>query len=646
MAIVNGAPEAAPLIHMGDAATVARIIDEGKNRNRVMEHLTHLCTQIGPRLTGSSNAEKANRWAAERFKTWGLRLGGQQGDGLWKWGDIPVRFDRGPSTAKVVMKRTGTEEYRDLRELEFTTLAWSAGTNGAVRAPVIKMPATEDEFAHIESQVKGSWILVKQAPPGAARGVRGAAGTMGARQSLFAEYRYGKPPGAEEAAAPKPAAEPVPSDAISGLWEGTAEGGPIPAGGTAITLDIRLATDNTVSGTFGYPGYRTGQIKEAIYDPAAGTLVFKWDGPGGENAYTMKVAGETMTGERQVSDGGVITVSAKRTPRPPAESETPKTSLDELVFKAGPVGYISASFDERVRTSSIRNWRDLDYSKLPQDPEIQVRLSDYDFINSKLADGWTVEVEANLSHTFTNGPIPVYNTVAEIPGTEKPDEVVIVSAHADSWNGPGSQGTTDNGTGTSVTLEAARILMAVNAKPKRTIRFILWTGEEQGLLGSREYVKQLKEKGELEKISAVFVDDGGTNYEGGLPCTQEMVPMLAAATAPVTAAFPDMPVNVRVLKGEERGPGGSDHISFRNEGVPAFFWDEIGRADYGYGWHTQNDRVDLAIPEYLIQSSTCAAVTAYNLACAPGLLPKPPKPEPRPEGERGRNREGQQGATN
>ena len=82
--------------------------------------------------------------------------------------------------------------------------------------------------------------------------------------------------------------------------------------------------------------------------------------------------------------------------------------------------------------------------------------------------------------------------MAEIRGSEKPDEVIILSAHLDSWDGPGSQGAQDNGTGSSVMLEAARILMAAGVQPKRTIRFCLWTGEEQGLHGSKGYVAALK----------------------------------------------------------------------------------------------------------------------------------------------------------
>ncbi|MEO1584475.1 MAG: M20/M25/M40 family metallo-hydrolase, partial [Planctomycetota bacterium] len=227
-------------------------------------------------------------------------------------------------------------------------------------------------------------------------------------------------------------------------------------------------------------------------------------------------------------------------------------------------------------------------------------------------------------------------------GTERPEEVVIVSAHLDSWNGPGSQGTLDNGTGSSVTLEAARILAVVGAKPKRTIRFILWTGEEQGLLGARAYVASLPEE-ERALISACFVDDGGTNYEGGIPAASNMVELLAAATAPTNGRFfsrtdyetlmsDDDPsnddragwldVNIRDTGSTIRTHSGSDHAAFNEVGIPGFFWDEVGRSNYRFGWHTQNDRVDLAIEEYLVQSSTNAAITAYNLASAPTLLPR------------------------
>ena len=284
----------------------------------------------------------------------------------------------------------------------------------------------------------------------------------------------------------------------------------------------------------------------------------------------------------------------------------------------------------------------MDPDHLPKDVTVTIARADYDALNSRLADGEPVELEIDLNHRFTAGPIPVYNTIAEIPGTEFPEQVVIVSAHLDSWDGPGSQGAQDNATGSAVTLEAARILMAAGAKPRRTIRFCLWTGEEQGLLGSRAYVESLSDQ-EKANISAAFVDDGGTNYEGGLTATANMEAMLKEASAPVGRAFPTMPVEVVVAPNMPRG-GASDHASFNRAGIPGFFWREDGLGgregkNYTFIHHTQHDTTRYVVPEYLVQSATCSAITAYNLAMADELLPRAPAPATRPseaeEGQRG-----------
>src|SRR5712692_1547052 len=116
------------------------------------------------------------------------------------------------------------------------------------------------------------------------------------------------------------------------------------------------------------------------------------------------------------------------------------------------------------------------------------------------------QVEIEMTNTIGDKPMEVYNTVAEIRGSEKPDEVVIIGGHLDSWDL--ATGSTDNGTGSIAVLEAARALAKLNLKPKRTIRFVLFSGEEQGLNGSKEYVKAHKD--EMEKISAVLVHDTGT----------------------------------------------------------------------------------------------------------------------------------------
>jgi hypothetical protein len=303
------------------------------------------------------------------------------------------------------------------------------------------------------------------------------------------------------------------------------------------------------------------------------------------------------------------------------EQREAQDAIWQVVKAAGAHGQVTSSRNELVITSGSYN---VQFEEVPTDVVVMVRASDYDAIVQGTQMGYT-SVEFMLDQAIRKGPVKLYNVIADITGTEFPDEIVIVSGHLDSWDGPGSTGTCDNGTGTMVALEAARLLGASGAKPKRTIRFIMWTGEEQGLHGSRRYVEMHRD--ELSKISAVFVDDGGTNYSGGLVCVENMKSMLEQAVAPVNEAFPDLPITVRVQNAMPRG-GGSDHAPFNQAGVPGFFWSETGVADYNYVHHTQHDNIAAAINAYLVQSSVAAAVTSYNVACADSLLPRAPAAVP------------------
>ena len=241
----------------------------------------------------------------------------------------------------------------------------------------------------------------------------------------------------------------------------------------------------------------------------------------------------------------------------------------------------------------------------------------YDEIAGLIKDGKPVVLEFDIRNYFKKGPIPLYNVVADIPGTEFPDEYVIVGGHIDSWDG--ATGTCDNGTGCSTTLEAARILMKSGVKPRRTIRFMLWSGEEQGLFGSKEYVKAHPDL--MKRVSAVLVHDGGTNYLSGLSVTKAMKPDVDGALAPLIGLDPAMPFAIREVAGLRRG-GGSDHDSFLAAGVPGFFWRQSGKANYQHIHHTQYDTFDGAIPEYQKHSSLVAALGSLGLASLDHLLPR------------------------
>ncbi len=314
---------------------------------------------------------------------------------------------------------------------------------------------------------------------------------------------------------------------------------------------------------------------------------------------------------------------------PPTISDELKARLEveQILDQAQILGRVSGSRNELVLTSG--NFRDLDFENLSPQVSITVRKSDMDAVMNNLSAGTPVELAFDLNHKFFKGPIKNYNVIAEIPGTDLKDEVVIMGGHLDTWDGPGTEGAADNGNGIATALEAARILNKIGAKPRRTIRFILFTGEEQGLFGSVAYVQ--KHKDEMDKISAVFIEDGGANYEGGTYALESMLPEFQPIVEVMNKAFPDLPYKMRTVTAMPRG-GGSDHVPFNAVGVPGFFWDEVGHVDYNFVHHTQHDTLERVPKNFLIQSATNNAVTCFILAMSPQMMPRAPKPAtPAPE---------------
>jgi hypothetical protein len=241
----------------------------------------------------------------------------------------------------------------------------------------------------------------------------------------------------------------------------------------------------------------------------------------------------------------------------------------------------------------------------------------YDLLWRLLESKEAVEVELDISGcSFSGEAVTVYNTVAELPGNEKPEEVVLLGAHLDSWDL--GTGATDNGTGVTAVLEAARALAKLNLKPKRTIRFVLFTGEEQGLHGSRAYVEA--HKADLDKVSAVLVHDSGTGRVEtiGIQNNPQAFEVLSQALQPLRQMLA-----MEVLRLDVQG--GSDHASFERAGVPGFFCDQE-MATYRQTHHSQADTFDKAVRDDLVNGAQVLAVFAYNVAQLDALLPRKPKP--------------------
>jgi Zn-dependent M28 family amino/carboxypeptidase len=250
-----------------------------------------------------------------------------------------------------------------------------------------------------------------------------------------------------------------------------------------------------------------------------------------------------------------------------------------------------------------------------------MRNEDFGRIARLLRHG-EVELEVDIVNSlYPEGQIS-FNAIAEIPGTDKADEVIMLGGHLDSWHA--ATGATDNGIGVTVMMEAARILKAIGVEPRRTIRVALWGGEEQGLLGSQAYVKE--HFGSVEdpkpahaKFGGYFNIDSGTGQARAATVfgPREAAEVLRIALAP----FRDIDV-VGAGATVSRRRGGSDHTSFNEAGLPG-----IGmRQDpiqYGtYTWHTNLDTYERVIEQDAIKSTIAIAAAVYHLAMRDELLPR------------------------
>ena len=247
-------------------------------------------------------------------------------------------------------------------------------------------------------------------------------------------------------------------------------------------------------------------------------------------------------------------------------------------------------------------------------PQIVIGNQSYAELHRLLADLQRPRVEITMTNVFGRDTLVQWNTIGEIRGREQPDEVVLIGAHLDSWD-LGS-GATDNAAGSIAVLEAARILGALKARgirPRRTIRFALFTGEEQGLYGSQYYV--LRHAAELPRHQAMLVLDNGTGRVVALPLQgrDELRDLWVSMLRPLAAIGP-----ITVRSGTK---GGTDHLPFLRAGVPSFNYDQMSRG-YDYTHHSQADVFDHAVPADIMQAATVMAVNAFQLANLDRLLPR------------------------
>jgi carboxypeptidase Q len=279
-----------------------------------------------------------------------------------------------------------------------------------------------------------------------------------------------------------------------------------------------------------------------------------------------------------------------------------RRSIITALEEAGAAGLISSYWSRGFGVNKIFS------ARTKKIPTVELELEDYTMLYRMVEYGDKPQVNI-VAMSKELGRVPTFNTIAEIKGTEKPEEYVILSAHFDSWDG--GTGATDNGTGTLVMLEAMRILKQVYPNPKRTILVGHWGSEEQGLNGSRAFVEDHPEI--VDNVQAVFNQDNGTgrvvNISGAgfLHSYAYLTRWLAAVPKEITrhieTNFPGSPAG-----------GGSDNASFVAAGVPAFSLFALNWSYWNYTWHTNRDTYDKIVFDDLRSNAILTAILTY-MAC-------------------------------
>lgn len=296
--------------------------------------------------------------------------------------------------------------------------------------------------------------------------------------------------------------------------------------------------------------------------------------------------------------------------------------LDQFLVSAGAVARVNDAGREHGQIRAFNN-RTFDVTKAV--PTVVMRNEDYGRLARLMADGRTIELEINIvNRTYPEGAT-AYNVVAEIPGSDKAQEVVMLGGHIDSWHS--ATGATDNAIGCATMMEAIRILQALGVKPRRTIRLALWSGEEQGLLGSQAYVREHFGMVENPKpghanFAGYFNIDSGTGRARGMNVfgPPEAAKILREATTP----FADngfFGVNAT----QSRRRGGTDSTSFNEAGLPGIGIQQDPIEYNSHTWHTNLDTYERVIERDAQQSAMVIAAAVYHLAMRDQMLPRLPK---------------------
>lgn len=386
-----------------------------------------------------------------------------------------------------------------------------------------------------------------------------------------------------------------------------------------------------------------GQLKGRVVMAAPPREVKAWFDPPGErisDAELLKMANDLPQGGgagRQMSPEQMQAMRARM-------ALTPR--VNAFLLAEGAIAQFKVARVGDGGTVFVQGGGSREKNGPPSIPSLQLTVEHYNRIARILAKGVPVKVEIDIRARYHDEDLTASNTVAEIPGTDKKEELVMLGGHLDSWHG--GTGATDNAAGVAVAMEAVRILKALGVQPRRTIRVALWSGEEQGLLGSRGYVRQhfaerqpspqqmqqrdemgrmmasmnplgpLVTKPDHEKFSAYFNLDNGTGKIRGvyMQGNEAVRPIFRAWLAP----FHDLGAATLTIQ----NTGGTDHLAFDAVGLPGFQFIQ-DPVEYDTRTHHSNmDTFERLQSDDMKQASVIMAAFIYNAAMRDEKLPRKP----------------------
>lgn len=567
---------------------IVKIKDEGMNRSQVMQTLSYLTDVIGPRLTASPAMKRSNEWTRDTLTKWGL-----QNAHLESWGPFGRGWSLKRFSAQVVSPQ------------DIPLIAYPKAWSPSVKV-VEEMPATP------------------------------ATGRRNAKLST----------------APPPVSNTVTADVV--FLDARTEADLDKYKGQLKGKIVLLSQPVEVKAMFEAPGRRQDEkslLALANALPPAPGGGFGGGGGGGRGGGGPQMSAQerqqlafqqtVFTARRWnmlVDEGAAVAVDV-----------SPRGSGGTIfVQSATAAPPIPKTMEEARTLPRVSVYDPKSESKIV--PQITVAAEHYNRLIRMLQQGEKLKMTVDLAVEYQDADNMGYNTVAEIPGTDLKDEIVMLGGHMDSWHS--ATGATDNGAGVAVAMEAVRILQTLGLKPRRTIRIGLWTGEEQGLLGSRAYVAQhfgkleggpqfgggggggglggggnanatpakLTTLPDYEKFSGYFNLDNGTGKIRGiyLQGNRAVRELFASWLMP----FRDMGASTITIS----NTGGTDHQSFDGIGLPGFQFiqDEI---EYDTRTHHSNQDVfDRIQADDMKQAATIMAAFVYNTAMRDEKLPRKPAP--------------------